>query len=291
MTTEKTKETPVKKQETVKNSETKAVSFVRSELAYIGKIQKEYTAEHLGFIQGLVSKDMNKSELFVFLAFASKAQLNPLTQEIIPIVYDKNDPSKRRVGYIITRNGKRVVAHRQGDLDGITTKAIYVRKVTENVSTDSTAPKTIEKTVLCEAWEGGTLWGATSKVVRSGREYEITVPLTEYNTNQNVWKFKPETMIKKVAESQALSLAYPELLGGTYDEAEAGSIPNDSERKTIVPDGDDSATQAQIDTLKTMGVSIPDNLTKGQATELMTSKKKQKDAAKEVETVAEEGAK
>ena len=45
------------------------------------------------------------------------------------------------------------------------------------------------------------------------------VKLGEYNTGKSVWREKPETMIKKVAEAQALRGAFTEL-AGTYDESE-----------------------------------------------------------------------
>ena len=46
------------------------------------------------------------------------------------------------------------------------------------------------------------------------------VELSEYDTKQSVWKTKPATMIKKVAEAQGLRWAFQELFAGTYEESE-----------------------------------------------------------------------
>jgi len=44
--------------------------------------------------------------------------------------------------------------------------------------------------------------------------------VSEYSTGRSVWKDKPATMIRKVAESQCLRACFQDLLGGSYDEAE-----------------------------------------------------------------------
>ena len=60
------------------------------------------------------------------------------------------------------------------------------------------------------------------------------VDIKEYNTNQSVWKQKPATMIKKVAEAQWLRWTFQELFAGTYDESEEipenQNIPSDESK-------------------------------------------------------------
>jgi len=46
------------------------------------------------------------------------------------------------------------------------------------------------------------------------------VDFNEYSTWMSNWKTKPKTMIKKVAEAQALRMAFVDLLEWTYDESE-----------------------------------------------------------------------
>ena len=44
--------------------------------------------------------------------------------------------------------------------------------------------------------------------------------MEEYSLPQSLWKSKPETMIKKVAEAQALRQSFQEVFAGTYSYAE-----------------------------------------------------------------------
>jgi hypothetical protein len=46
------------------------------------------------------------------------------------------------------------------------------------------------------------------------------VDFKEYVQSFGVWKTKPATMIKKVAEAQGLRGAFQELFAGTYEESE-----------------------------------------------------------------------
>lgn len=245
-------------------------SFIKDELVKIGNLKKGFNENQLKFVRDAVNKDLTDVELLVALSFCTKLQLNPILGEVVIVVYYKDDPSKRRVGYIVPRDGKRVVAARSGGLESVTKDAIYIKEVTI-LSDDNTKNTVAIKRV--QPWEGGTLWGATATVVRSGVPYTVTVPLTEYDTKLNVWKTKPETMIKKVAESQALTAAYPELLGGIYDESESESIGN-GKKVLEVPNGDEPVTVQQIEALEAQGINVPDDLTKSEAVELLTSKPK-----------------
>jgi phage recombination protein Bet len=51
-------------------------------------------------------------------------------------------------------------------------------------------------------------------------EYSAKVYFEEYNTNRNLWKTKPRTMLAKVAEMHALRKACPEELSQAYTEEE-----------------------------------------------------------------------
>lgn len=268
--TEKTKTTKTQKAEQAL-VQVPEFNFIKKELENVGAIKKSFNEAQLKFIRNTVNKDLTDTELLVFLSFCSKLQLNPILGEVVAIVYHKHDPSRRTVNYIIPRDGKRIVATRTGGLESIKKDAIYVREVTEKDEAGNEIGKSSHRV---EPWESGKLWGATATVKRDGVDHTVTVPLSEYNTGQNVWKDKPETMIKKVAESQALSSAYPELLGGVYDDAEFSSMPKNGQKEVVVVDGDEPATEAQIDQLKLQGKEIPEDLTREQAVKLLTSKKK-----------------
>jgi len=68
----------------------------------------------------------------------------------------------------------------------------------------------------------GILVGAFCALYKKNQQmpFFVMVKLDEYNKGQSNWKTMPDTMIKKVAEAQALRGAYQGIFRGTYDESE-----------------------------------------------------------------------
>ncbi len=225
--------------------ENTSMTYIKSQIVSVTKVRDDFNADQIKFIKNLVNSDLTDNELYLFLGYANSCQLNPFNKEIIAVVYGANS-SYRRVNTIVTRDGKRVVAMRTGELESIDTIAIYTKLDKDGF------------TVRCDPWEG-KLWGASCEVKRKNKSFISTVPLSEYNTNQNVWASKPSTMIKKVAESQALSQAFPEVLGGVYDEAEMPTA------EIIVNKPTEPATEAQRETLRVLGADMNQEYTKQEA--------------------------
>ena len=69
-----------------------------------------------------------------------------------------------------------------------------------------------------------TLLGGWAKVYRSDKKfpYVSKVKIEEYDLKQSSWNSKPSTMIRKVAEVQALREAFPHQLGAMYTAEEQG---------------------------------------------------------------------
>lgn len=251
-----------------------AAATITAQMKELVEVKESFKEEQLKFIKGLINPDLTDNELYMFLVIASKAGLNPFNKEIIAIVYSKNNEAERRVNYIVTRDGKRAVAGRKGGLESVKTESIWVKEV----SNPQTEGEKVQ--IQVQPWEGGKLWGAKSTVVRNGQTFESVVSLTEYNTGKNVWATKPETMIKKVAESQALSQAVPELLG-LYDESERIEVASTQPNTPQIEKGGEPADESQLDTLKAMGADMERSYTKQEAAEevLRLSKEKGKKKA------------
>jgi phage recombination protein Bet len=68
------------------------------------------------------------------------------------------------------------------------------------------------------------LVGGWAKVYRKDRDYPYVakVKLSEYDKKKSTWVEKPSTMIRKVAEVQALREAFPTQLGALYTAEEVG---------------------------------------------------------------------
>lgn len=144
-----------------------------------------WTDEDKKLIKETVAKGTTDSEFKLFLYTAMKYALDPLVKQVWCVKYDEKAPAAIFTG----RDGFLSIAHRSGQFDGMETEAIR---------------------------EGGKLIGARCKVWRKdmSHPFVVEVPLGEYNTGKSNWAKMPETMIKKVAESQALRRAFD--ISGIY---------------------------------------------------------------------------
>lgn len=200
-----------------------------SEFGELAQIQKEFAkSAQLTFVRNTVAKSMNDQEIFMFLFKAQKMGFNPLTGEVIGYMANDRENNTKSLVMIPTRDGKRRKAYERAPIEYIRTRAIYRLKVAEQTKETVDGKEKISmvnKYVLCEPWEGGELWGATSEIKRAdiAEPFVVTVPIDEYDTNQKAWTKKKDTMIKKVAESQCLSAAVPEL-GGLYEAEELSNV-------------------------------------------------------------------
>ena len=161
-------------------------------------------------IRDTVAKGTSESEFKLFLYTASKYGLDPLVKQIWCVKYG-NQPAAIFTG----RDGFLSIAHRSGHFDGMETVAIK---------------------------EKGKLIGARCTVWREDmtHPFVVEVSLNEYNTHKSNWQKMPETMIKKVAESQCLRKAFD--ISGIYApeeyEPEKGntSVRGKTKKQGIPPD-------------------------------------------------------
>lgn len=185
---------------------TKAVAK-QNDLGMVGKItsDKPLTQDVIDMVKKTVAKDANNEELQMFFYVARNYKLDPFLKEICFLKRRVWNPYKN--GYdevpslMTTRDGFLSIAHRSGQFDGMETEIHYNQA------------RAIE--------------GATCTVWRKGSQHPIKVEVKfkEYcvmnfktGKAQALWLTKPETMIKKVAESQALRKAFN--IHGLYAHAE-----------------------------------------------------------------------
>lgn len=259
-------------------------ALIANQMKEVIELKESFKEEQVKFIKNMLNPDLTDNELYMFLLFASKAGLNPFNKEIIAVVYSKNDPAKRRVSTIVARDGKRAVAERKGGIEKVETKAIYTKEVTIETEQDGK----VTQTIVVKPWEGGKLWGATCTVVRNGKAFTAEVPFSEYTTGRDLWAAKPSTMIKKVAESQALSMAVPELLGA-YDESE---MPNEPAQvaAALVEGGDKEVAKDDplMATLKVLGGDMNRTYTRQEANDEIMRLTAEKGKKKKAEVAEKE---
>jgi phage recombination protein Bet len=167
--------------------------------------------QQLQEIKGLISQTPLTETEFSYLVQLGKAtQLNPFNREIWAIKYS----SKSAAQIFIGRDGYRIAASRH---------PMYLRhQVVAVYSKDDFKVVNDEIIHSYGLSERGELESAYCKVYLKGQSnYSyVYVTMKEYGLTQSVWKDKPETMIKKVAEAQALRQSFPDFFAGTYSDAE-----------------------------------------------------------------------
>ena len=186
-------------------------------------------------IRKMVSPSTPLSDMeFSFLVELGRAtQLNPFMKEIWAVKYRRKNRDTGKYEELpaqifIGRDGYRKTAQRQPDYEYHQVNAVYSKDEFKICGDE-----------IQHAYgfaNRGELLGAYCivKRKRSSKYTYVMVTVGEYNLNQGLWKDKPETMIKKVAEAQALRQAFQEVLAGTYSDAE---LPQDEKTPLRIVSG------------------------------------------------------
>lgn len=165
-------------------------------------------SKELAQVKEAFGKSLTINEWTMFLQIGKSLNLNPFMREIYAVKYGSN------CNIFIGRDGYRRVAQEQPQYNGHIVESIYEKD--EFSIVDGRVHHKFN------FFNRGKLVGAYCEVYRKdlATPIRVMVQFSEYNTNQSIWKSKPETMIKKVAESQALRMAFQGLFSGTYNESE-----------------------------------------------------------------------
>jgi phage recombination protein Bet len=176
----------------------------------------------LAEIRGIIcpSAPLTDVEFGLVVQIGRAAQLNPFLKEIWVIKYGPKASAQIFIG----RDGYRKGAQRQADYEYHQVNAVY--------SEDEFRISSDEIQHSHGFSDRGELLGAYCLVKRknSSKPTYVMVNIAEYNLKQGLWTSKPETMIKKVAEAQALRQSFQEAFAGTYSDAELPQEPNNNVR-------------------------------------------------------------
>lgn len=159
----------------------------------------DYTREQLDIIKNSVAKGTTDNELKYFLAVCRAVQLNPLLKEIWCYKDTKNN-----LLVFAGRDGFLSYAQRNPQFAGIRSCDVCENDLLE---LDVMNPAN-NRHIIAQSNRGKIL-GAYALVFRKEGEPTLSyVEFAAYNRGVNTWKTHPAAMIKKVAETQALKLAF-----------------------------------------------------------------------------------
>jgi phage recombination protein Bet len=150
-------------------------------------------------IRKIYAPKLSDGEFKAFVEMGISTALNPFLREIWAVKYDQGAPAQIFIG----RDGYRKIISRNECFEGLITESVCANDEF-NVDIVKGEVKHIPKIK-----DRGKLIGAYCIIYMKGIRipYYVFVPIEEYNTGRSVWKDKPHTMIKKVAECQCIRMA------------------------------------------------------------------------------------
>lgn len=166
------------------------------------------------------TEKVTEQDIVMFINLCKYQHLNPFLREAYLIKYDASEPARMVVG----KSALEARADRDERFRGCDS-GIVVQK----------SDRTLEYRKGTLVLPDETLVGGWAEVFVEGYKNTVytTVSLSEYNSNQSVWKSKPATMIRKVAKMQALREAFPNSLSGMYTLDEYGGSEDDLPHQPI----------------------------------------------------------
>lgn len=187
-----------------------------------------WTVKGVETIKKCFAPTLSSEEFKVFLGLGKSLNANPFTREIWAVKY-----GNQAAAIFCGRDFYRRKAQEQEDYDGHIVNAIYEN---DTFSIENGEPKHVVNSFK----DRGVLVGSFCSVYRKNTRvpYFVTIQLKEYNTGKSNWAKMPDTMIKKVAEAQALRGAYQGVFKGTYDESESGVIESSVEEMPTIEQKD-----------------------------------------------------
>lgn len=176
----------------------------------INSINPWQTREAIEQIRLCYGRSLTELEFDLFVSIGRATGLNPFLRELWAVKYDRGSAQ-----IFIGRDGYRKSAQRHPLYDYHTSDAVYSND-------EYSVVNGIPHHKYGDIKNRGVLMGAYALAQRKGssRPTYVFAELKEYTSGQALWKTKPATMIKKVAEAQALRGCFQELFAGTYDESE-----------------------------------------------------------------------
>ncbi|MDK4720091.1 phage recombination protein Bet [Rhizobium sp. CNPSo 3968] len=191
----------------------------------------DMSPRQVALVKTTVAKDTNDDEFNLYMEVAKAKGLDPFLGQIIPMVFNKTQPAKRKMTIIISRDGQRVIAQRCGDYRPASKPPVY--EIDQSLKGPLNPHGIVSATVYL--WKqdpktsdwyevaGQAFWEEFAPIKdewkrgEDGNSYKTGKQMLDDSGN---WCRMPRLMIAKCAEMQALRAGWPEQFTGLYDEAE-----------------------------------------------------------------------
>jgi len=192
--------------------------------------------ENLNDVRAQFGPTLTDKEFAFFVTLGKSFGANPFLREIWAVKYDAKSPASIFLGRDMYRKKAQEIPEYNGHL----AEAIYEK---DNFSVENGIPKHSYSSFGNRGKLLGAYYLGWSK--KAEHPFYVSVRFEEYNQGFALWKSKPETQIKKVAEAQGLRGQYQGVYKGTYDESEQWAVENKVNPKAnVIPP---PATQAKVE--------------------------------------------
>lgn len=172
------------------------------------QIEKVWDKDSYNKIRQMFAPQLTNQEFGMFVGLGKSLGANPFLREIWAVKYGNSEAQ-----IFLGRDFYRRKSQEQPQYKGHQVDVIY-----SNDKFKMIGGKPEHEYNLTDR---GDIIGAYAVVYRDDNEpFFNVVNFKEYSTDKALWKSKPETMIKKVAEAQALRGAFQGVFAGTYDQSE-----------------------------------------------------------------------
>lgn len=182
-----------------------------------------FTPAQLKLIRQTVAADTNDMEFDLFVAAARHSGLDPFRKQISAIVFNKDNPAKRKMAIITTIDGLRVIAERSGQYRPDDNPPSFeidneLKGPTNPLGIVSCTVKVFKRDQLGTwyACAGQAYWDEFAPIKDVWENRQKT---GEQTVDAN-WKRMGRVMIAKCAEGQALRKAFPDAFSGLYEQTE-----------------------------------------------------------------------
>lgn len=202
-------------------------------------VHLDNTPKQLDLMRRTVASDCNVEEFDLFIEVARRVGLDPFRKQIHAVVYNKDDPKKRKMSIITAIDGFRAVAdrslkYRPGEDEP---EIVY----DERAKDPKTNPLGIERAVVTVykygpdgQWhpiKAAAHWSEFAPLKEIWRNGQ---PSGEFELPFGNWRKMPRVMIAKCAEAQAIRKGWPEDLAGVYAQEEMERVTIDATASEIV---------------------------------------------------------
>jgi phage recombination protein Bet len=182
-------------------------------------------AAKLELLKRTVASDCNATEFDLFCEVARSLGLDPFRRQVIPLVFSKNNPDKRKMTIVVAIDGMRRIAARCGDYR----PADAAPKIDYDETTkDEMNPQGIVRAEVC-VYKQDRVTGEWHGCIGEAYWDEFRPEEIKWGQERGVvdgkklpdnWARMPRLMIAKCAESQALRRGWPDDLSSVYSDDE-----------------------------------------------------------------------